>query len=138
MTHRRLGAIAALSVLSLLTLACGGAIDDAGNDAVLQGEVLYAEHCQVCHGIAATGEGRIGAAPSHGPSGHTWHHPDAQLEDIVLGRFTYPGRTMPSFQGILSEENARAVLAYIKTGWTEEQRQYQTRVSEAWEQQQRQ
>ncbi|MBI4328487.1 MAG: cytochrome c [Chloroflexi bacterium] len=114
------------------------------NEAVERGRQTYQANCRMCHGNAATGAGRIATAPSHGPDGHTWHHPDGQLVDIVLGRLDYPGRTMPSFgEGAaeyavrLSEEEVRAVLAYFKTGWTADQRQFQAEASRNWESQRR-
>ena len=62
----------------------------------------------------------LAAVPPHDETGHTWHHPDAQLVEWVLnGKF--PGQ-MPAFGDRLSREQVEAILAYIKTWWTEEQR----------------
>ena len=113
----------ALTALFLVVLGCSSE----------DGEQLYVQSCQSCHGDAATGAGRLTALiPAHGPSGHTWHHADGQLVDIVLGRFTYPGREMPSFAGTLSEEQVESIIAYIKVGWNEEMREYQAEVSRGW------
>lgn len=101
------------------------------------GSAVYAQRCQVCHGDAATGKGAIPTAPTHGFEGHTWHHADGQIVQIVTGEFQYPGRTMPSFGGILSEEEVRAVLAYLKTTWLPEQQAFQAEVSQNWEEAQR-
>jgi mono/diheme cytochrome c family protein len=38
---------------------------------------------------------------------------------------------MPAFAGQLSEQEVEAILAYIKTWWTDEQRAAQARVTEA-------
>lgn len=121
----------ALAALSLLLLGCSSA--SPSGDAAL-GAQLYAENCQACHGDAATGAGRTSAlTPSHGADGHTWHHADGQIADIVLGRLTYPGQEMPSFEGKLTDDQVASILAHIKLGWTEEMRQTQARVSEAWD-----
>lgn len=116
-------------VLGLLTLALGAC---GGGDAESPqpGAELYAESCQTCHGDPVTGEGRVSPEnPAHGPGGHTWHHADGQLVDLVLGRFTYPGREMPSFAETLSDQDVIDILAYLKQGWTSEQREYQSEVS---------
>ena len=122
----------AVTALSLLVIGCSGSELDAGVSA--RGEQLYALNCQSCHGDAATGAGRLTATiPSHRPGGHTWHHADGQHVDIVLGRFTYPGREMPSFAETLTEQQVEEILAYIKTGWSKEILERQADVSAAWE-----
>lgn len=112
-----------------LVAACGGQGSEPDVD---RGRDLYAENCQSCHGVAATGEGRAADVPVHADWGHTWHHADGQIVDIVLGGFTYPGRRMPSFEGTLEERDVEDILAYIKQGWTAEQRAAQEEVSRNW------
>lgn len=91
-----------------------------------EGVQLYAANCQVCHGDWE-GQGATSGAPPHGDAGHTWHHPDAQLNDWVLnGKF--PG-AMPSFNASLTEEQVDAILFYIKSWWTAEHRETQADVS---------
>ena len=75
----------------------------------------------------------MAGAPIHGPSGHTWHHADSQLVDIVLGRLSYLARTMPSYEATLSEKDVLAILAYLKTNWPPEQRAFQEEASRNWE-----
>jgi len=107
------------------------------NPALVQrGEVLYNTHCLSCHG------GREGRppdpyAPPHTTAGHTWHHPDGQLKEIILNGLTGRG-TMPAFRGVLSEEDVEAILAYIKTWWGPAERAYQAEVSRRWEEARRQ
>lgn len=123
------GAILAL----ILIAACGGgasAIDAAQAE---RGGNIYAQKCQTCHGDAATGQDAVAGAPSHGPDGHTWHHADGQLLDIILGRLDYPGRTMPSFADALSDDQALDVLAYFKTSWEPAQRASQHEASLNWQ-----
>lgn len=99
----------------------------SADQTVLRGRSLYQASCERCHEEAANGTGRL--APPHGPTGHTWHHPDGQIVDIILGRLQYAGRTMPSFEGQMSEDDARAVLAFLKTNWTPAQRKFQEEVT---------
>ena len=39
---------------------------------------------------------------------------------------------MPSFAGILNEDKVEAILAYLKTDWTEKQRATQAEETENW------
>lgn len=124
-------------VLLTLFLAVGCGVESKPTEetepSLERGRALYGQWCQTCHGEAVTGAGGEPTAPVHGPQGHTWHHPDGQLEAIILGQFTYPGRTMPSFDSHLSEEEVAAILAYLKEGWTTEQREVQAEASRNWE-----
>lgn len=100
--------------------------------AVARGKDLYASHCASCHGADLQGQpewrrrmpnGRL-PAPPHDESGHTWHHADGVLIDIVKNGMV-PGRTapqgyqsdMPAFGSALSDADVAAVLAYIKSTW---------------------
>ncbi|MBI4497571.1 MAG: cytochrome c [Chloroflexi bacterium] len=108
--------------------------------AVARGGQLYATHCQQCHGDR-NGAGRVSPAPPHNQDGHTWHHADQQLVDIILNGSGDMGEMMrrmmgvpadaprmPAWRGTLSEEDVRAVLAFIKTWWTPEQRRMQAQA----------
>lgn len=107
-------------------------IDPADQTLVMQGRGLYANNCAACHGESLQGQpnwrarlsnGRL-PAPPHDKTGHTWHHPDGMLFDIVKhglipGKTAPPGyqSDMPAYSGILSDEEIVAVLAYIKSSW---------------------
>jgi mono/diheme cytochrome c family protein len=107
-------------------------IDPADQSLVIQGKAIYANNCAACHGEALQGQpnwrermsnGRL-PAPPHDKSGHTWHHPDAMLVDMVKNGLV-PGKTappgyvsdMPAYRDILSDQEIIAVLAYIKSTW---------------------
>ena len=124
--------LAALASFFVLFMGCADKSVPASGDAE-QGSSQYVEYCQSCHGDARTGEGGTPDAPTHGPEGHTWHHADGQLVDIILGRLQYPGRVMPSFGDILSDQQALNILAYLKTNWSVEQLSFQAEVSRNWE-----
>jgi mono/diheme cytochrome c family protein len=129
--------LSVLFMLSTLFLAAGCGVEPQPKVETERpperGQALYGQLCQTCHGDAVTGAGGNAATPPHGPQGHTWHHPDGQLEAIILGQFTYPGRTMPSFHSQLSKEEVAAILDYLKEGWTTEQREVQAEASRNWE-----
>jgi len=106
-----------------------------------QGQQLYAETCASCHGANLEGQpdwrrrnenGRM-PAPPHDATGHTWHHADRQLFTITklgVGAIV-PGyeSDMPAFEGILSDDEIAAVLAYIKSTWPERERGFQAEVT---------
>ena len=119
-------------------------IDPSNQELVSQGKVIYANHCVACHGANLEGQpdwrqrlpnGRL-PAPPHDATGHTWHHPDAVLVDIVKNGLV-PGRTapsgyesdMPAYGQLLSDADIAAVLAYIKSTWSSEILELQKEVT---------
>lgn len=100
---------------------------------VERGKAIYAAQCLTCHGDE-TGQNRQFDAPSHNGEGHTWHHPDRLLFQWVLDGPPLR-KAMPTFRGELSEQEVVAVLAFIKTMWTEEIRKGQTEFTQAYEDQ---
>jgi mono/diheme cytochrome c family protein len=115
------------------------------NDPALtaRGKVVYAEDCASCHGANLEGQpnwrkrlpnGRL-PAPPHDATGHTWHHSDRQLFEmvkngtagIVLGYET----DMPAYKDILSDADIWAVISFIESTWAPDIRERQGRMSEA-------
>lgn len=110
-------------------------------DTLRLGQELYAENCASCHGANLEGQpnwkrrlenGRM-PAPPHDASGHTWHHPDQDLFTITrdgLGAIV-PGyeSDMPAFGTVLTEDEIRATLAFIKSTWPERAREFQAEVT---------
>lgn len=98
--------------------------------AVARGAQIYGAVCAVCHGAGLEGqpdwqtrdaEGYL-PAPPHDETGHSWHHPDALLLEIVRrGTAAVAGQgyrsRMPGYAGKLTEAEMREVLAYIKSTW---------------------
>ena len=132
--------IASFGLLVILLAACSGqsGVDRlvaTNPEAYESGQQVYAQYCIACHGVNGDGQfpdaplqkdetGRYGAPP-HNEAGHTWHHDDDLLYQIVreggMGNPEdfYP---MPPFGELLSDVDIESVLFYIKTLWTEEQR----------------
>ncbi len=115
------------ATLIVALAACGG--EGSSDDPIKVGRTVYERDCLVCHGEARTGKGGLANAPVHGPDGHTWHHPDGQLRELILGTLDYPQKTMPSFVGRLTDSEVEAVLEYIKSNWDTPQIEYQAEVS---------
>ncbi|MER1941143.1 MULTISPECIES: c-type cytochrome [unclassified Castellaniella] len=107
-------------------------INATDQDLIVQGQAIYTSSCAACHGAMLQGQpswrermanGRL-PAPPHDQTGHTWHHPDAVLFDLVKHGLV-PGRTappgyqsdMPAFGGVLNDNQIVAVLTYIKSTW---------------------
>jgi mono/diheme cytochrome c family protein len=137
------GAVALAAVFMFLA-PFGGSPDPATTAArIARGEVIYADYCAACHGANLEGapdwrrrdaEGYL-PAPPHDETGHTWHHPDRQLFEITkYGTEALVGgdykSTMIGFGDQLSDEEIRAVLAFIKSRWPEKLRNRQADVTE--------
>ena len=101
---------------------------------VAQGGSVYAQHCAQCHGAKLEGapdwkqpltDGSL-SPPPHDDSGHTWHHPDSLLMSIVSngGDQAYHSK-MPAFKEKLTWNEMTAVLKFIKSKWSKDQREYQ-------------
>ena len=107
-----------------------------------EGAQVYSKNCAVCHGADLEGQpnwrqrndkGRL-PAPPHNVRGHTWHHDDATLFGITkLGTAEFTGldieSDMPAFKDILSDDQIRAVLAYIKSRWPARTRAQQESIN---------
>ena len=103
--------------------------DDARTLAL--GRRVYEARCAACHGTKLEGQpkwrvpgadGRL-PAPPHDASGHTWHHPDETLFRITkfgvakVANIQDYATSMPTYEGVLSDEEIVAVLSWIKSRW---------------------
>jgi mono/diheme cytochrome c family protein len=124
-------------LLPLALLAGCGPKED-----LVLGEKLNKQHCAVCHGANLEGQpdwqqrlpnGRF-RAPPHDDSGHTWHHPDEVLFGITKHGLVPPygpagyESDMPGFAGELSDAEIRAVLAFIRSHWSDEVRRLRAQM----------
>ncbi len=111
-------------------------------DVVKSGRAVYEQYCASCHGANAQGapnwqerdeHGEL-PAPPHDAQGHTWRHSDAELYRMISKGWRDPFNktkrlTMPAFGDVLSQREIGAVITYLKTLWTPEQRRFQTEES---------
>jgi len=130
---KSLGLVAGFLFAGGYVLASGsnsGLLPYTDQEVIESGRTLYDQNCASCHGADLSGapdwrtpdaDGFF-PAPPHDQTGHTWHHPDAQLIDIttrgtaaIVGN-GYQSR-MIGFADILTQEEIIATLAYIKSTW---------------------
>lgn len=90
-----------------------------------RGEAIFLDHCALCHGIRGKGDGPRSAF--FVPGGQ--YIPDMTVAAVTSGRdkellvnigeglhrLPEPSYVMPQFKYILSDEEIRSVLAYVKT-----------------------
>lgn len=112
----------------------------AASAQVGRGEGIYNANCASCHG-GPTGGAMMDYPPKHNANGHTWHHPDCELIEVITTgtgpmvemmreMMAPPGApTMPAWREKLRDEEISAVLAYIKTMWTPSQRDVQAEIT---------
>lgn len=129
--------LAAAAALGLIVLSASwfrapaGRADVDNPTQVALGRAVYAAQCARCHGDDLQGQpnwrarlpnGRL-PAPPHDESGHTWHHPDRILFEITKRGLNPPNAPagyesdMPAYQGILSDAEIWAVIAFLKRSW---------------------
>ncbi len=131
------------TAVGLLLIALGTTRDVQTRTATPHdGRAIYLRHCASCHGPNLEGEpnwrrrkpdGRL-PAPPHDVTGHTWHHADNVLfkitkfgtEAIVGGDYK---SNMPGFGNVMTDDEIRAVLAYIKSTWPASIRQRQEQMN---------
>jgi len=107
LTYKLGPAEAALPPVEVVELRVPDIADtDASEDTIRHGAALYLERCSWCHGYNAVGNGsfpdlRYSASATH------------SIWNAILLEGAYLPRGMPSFGGVLSEEDAQAIRAYI-------------------------
>ena len=141
-------AVGGLAVLSVWPQGAGGSADADDPGQVAVGRQVYVDACASCHGENLEGQpdwrvrlvnGRL-PAPPHDATGHTWHHPDEQLFGITkIGIAAVAGldgyeTDMPAFEGVLSDAEIWAVLAYIKSTWPPKIRTRQGSINQQYQQ----
>ena len=141
----------------IMEYLAGDPIVNEGSDGVLvqlpnesaeqlsAGSALYARHCASCHGDKLQGQpnwntpGDTGLlpAPPHDKTGHTWHHADDQLFEIVkygpaiaMGDPNYRS-IMPAFDLSLHDDEIILILLFIRSTWPDEQREWQKGANDA-------
>jgi mono/diheme cytochrome c family protein len=89
---------------------------------VLAGQALYARNCAVCHGPRGLGDGpsAVGFAtkPANLADGRLLNAlPDEFLINVILNGGPAEGLSsgMPPFRGLVGEDQARQIVAYVRT-----------------------
>ena len=107
-------------------------------EATAIGKALYEQHCASCHGLEGEGQpdwkvpgpNGVYPAPPHTADGHTWHHADQLLLQIMANGGSRPNSSMPGFREQLTATEMAAILAYIKTFWGEQELEFQQQMTE--------
>ena len=106
-----------------------------------RGKIIYESYCMSCHQVNLSGaenwkgldeDGHRKAPPLNG-TGHTWHHDDATLHNIIkhgLAKLVknYEGK-MPGFEDNLKDKDIDSVLSYMKSFWPDDVYQQQINLS---------
>lgn len=94
---------------------------------VRAGSQIFQNNCAVCHGVQAQGainwqyrgpDGKFPPPPLNGTA-HAWHHPLAQLFQMVK-EGTQPAGNMPAWGGTLTDEEILATIAWFQSQWPDE------------------
>ena len=108
---------------------------------VARGKIIYENNCVSCHQVNLIGaenwegldeDGHRKAPPLNG-MGHTWHHDDATLHNIIkygLAKLVknYDGK-MIAFGDKINDKQINSVLSYIKSHWEDEIYERQISIS---------
>jgi mono/diheme cytochrome c family protein len=103
-----------------------------------RGEALYEEKCVKCHGARGLGENpaapkggqKLGGAylaPALDARGHAHHHSPQALFEYIRDGSPEQTSSMKGFRQQMSDDDIRAVLAYIVSLWPESLREQYAR-----------
>ena len=106
-----------------------------------RGKIIYQNNCISCHQVNLVGvenwkelddDGHRKSPPLNG-TGHTWHHDDATLHNIIKYGLVklvknYQGK-MLGFEDKLKDKDIDSVLTYIKSFWPDDIYQHQINLS---------
>ena len=108
---------------------------------IARGKIIYENYCVSSHQVNLSGaenwksldeDGHRKAPPLNG-TGHTWHHDDATLHNIIkygLAKIVknYEGK-MIGFGDKINDKQIDSVLSYIKSHWEDEIYERQISIS---------
>ncbi len=95
---------------------------------VSEGHDLFVANCASCHGMRAEGttdwkrrdaQGRLPPPPLNGTA-HAWHHPVDVLDETIVKGGAQWGGTMPPFGDRFSEDQRKALIAFVQSLWSDE------------------
>lgn len=93
-----------------------------------QGQKLFQQNCSACHGKHGEGaknwrtpdeQGKNPAPPLNG-TGHTWHHSNKALINVIRNGTAKIGGNMPAWKDNLSDREIKLILTWIKAQWPDE------------------
>ena len=119
------------------TVPEGEPLRELDSDKIAAGENLYAGLCASCHGADLKGDpdwqvmNADGSfpPPPQDSSGHTWHHGDDLLVEIILNGSEFPQSRMPAFAGQVTEAEVLSILEFFKSTWGPQERTLQWEVT---------
>ena len=119
------------------TVPEGEPLPELDPEKVAVGADLYAGFCASCHGADLKGDGdwkvpnQDGSyrPPPQDSSGHTWHHGDDLLVEIILEGSEFPQSRMPAFGDRLTEAEVLSILEFFKSTWGPQERAVQWEVT---------
>jgi len=108
---------------------------------IARGKIIYQNNCISCHQVNLVGvenwkeldeDGHRKSPPLNG-TGHTWHHDDTTLHNIIKYGLVklvknYQGK-MLGYEDKLKDKDINSVLAYIKSFWPDDMYQHQINLS---------
>ena len=108
---------------------------------IARGKIIYQNNCISCHQVNLVGvenwkeldeDGHRKSPPLNG-TGHTWHHDDATLHNIIKYGLVklvknYQGK-MLGYEDKLKDKDIDSVLAYIKSFWSNDMYQHQINLN---------
>ncbi len=106
-------------------------------DRIAAGRALYSTYCASCHGNDLEGadnwqlrndDGSY-PPPPQDSSGHTWHHSDRLLVDLIANGSGFDQSRMPLFGDVLSEDEILSILDFFKSTWGDQERRFQWDVT---------
>jgi mono/diheme cytochrome c family protein len=133
-----IGLMAAAAAAVAIAACSGEAATTLNPDRVAYGGELYRQHCASCHQSDLSGAPDWKTAnddgsyppPPHDSSGHTWHHPDRVLIEIIGDGSDFPQSRMPAFGDKLSDDDIEAILEFFKSTWGPQERAFQEQVTD--------
>jgi mono/diheme cytochrome c family protein len=129
--------------MALTVGACNSTEVSTDPEVLTAGKTLYMQHCASCHGANLEGQPNwkvpdangVYPAPPHNRGGHTWHHPDSVLLEIIAQGGKMSKTAMPAFGDRLTQREMEAILAYIKSFWGPEELEFQREVTKSMQEQ---